>query len=155
MAVVLVGRVGLSPVMVGRADPLDRLAGLLEATEIGGGDLPIVALVSGEAGIGKTRLLREFAAAAPADVRVLTAQAQPGSIGRPFHAVAPLTPEADPATGAHEAVREAAAAGRAVLLVEDLHWADADSVAVLDAITQSPWPHLMVLGTASTGRWPR
>ncbi len=147
MADVLVGRVGLSPVMVGRADPLDRLAGLLEATEIGGGDLPIVALVSGEAGIGKTRLLREFAAAAPADVRVLTAQAQPGSIGRPFHAVAPLTPEADPATGPHEAVREAAAAGRTVLLVEDLHWADADSVAVLDAITQSPWPHLMVLGT--------
>ena len=76
-----------------------------------------------------------------------TAQAQPGSIGRPFHAVAPLTPDADPATGPHEAVREAAAAGRAVLLVEDLHWADADSVAVLDAITQSPWPHLMVLGT--------
>jgi DNA-binding CsgD family transcriptional regulator/tetratricopeptide (TPR) repeat protein len=144
---VLVGRVGLSPVMVGRSDPLDRLSDLLEAAEIGGGDLPIVALVSGEAGIGKTRLLREFAGRVPADVPVLTAQAQPGSIGRSYHAVAQLAPGSDAATAPLDAVQRAAEAGRAVLLVEDLHWADAESVAVLDAITQSPWPHLMVIGT--------
>lgn len=46
-----------SPVLIGREKELSRLQALLEA---GGG----VALVSGEAGIGKSRLIREFAARA-------------------------------------------------------------------------------------------
>lgn len=133
--------------MVGRSAALDRLGGLLEATEIGGGDLPVVALVSGEAGIGKTRLLREFVGMAPEDVTVLTVQAQPGSIGRSYHAVSQLAPGDDPATAPFARVEQAAQGGRTVLLIEDLHWADADSVSVIDAITQSPWPHLMVVGT--------
>ncbi len=137
--------------MVGRSDALDRLGGLLEASEIGGGDLPIVALVSGEAGIGKTRLLREFIETVPDDVTVLTVQAQPGSMGRSYHAVAQLAPGGDPATMPLERVQRAAESGRTVLLVEDLHWADAESVAVLDTITQSPWPHLMVIGTYRPG----
>src|SRR5918994_249780 len=45
----LVGRTGLSPVMVGRAAELDRLTGL-----VGARPDPAVALVAGEAGIGKT-----------------------------------------------------------------------------------------------------
>src|SRR4029453_6188720 len=44
----LVGRTGLSPVMVGRAAELDRLSGL-----VGARPEPTVALVAGEAGIGK------------------------------------------------------------------------------------------------------
>src|SRR5882724_1508926 len=47
----LVGRTGLSPVMVGRAAELDRLAQLLGARRT-----PSIALVGAEAGVGKTRL---------------------------------------------------------------------------------------------------
>jgi hypothetical protein len=53
----LAARTGPSPVMVGRAAELARLRELATAT----GD-PAVALVSGEAGIGKTRLVAELVA---------------------------------------------------------------------------------------------
>jgi hypothetical protein len=53
----LAARTGLSPVMVGRADELARLRSLAATT----GD-PAVALISGEAGIGKTRLVAELVA---------------------------------------------------------------------------------------------
>jgi ABC-type transport system involved in cytochrome c biogenesis ATPase subunit len=48
----LAARTGLSPVMVGRADELACLRSLAATT----GD-PAVVLISGEAGIGKTRLV--------------------------------------------------------------------------------------------------
>jgi hypothetical protein len=51
----LAARTGLSPVMVGRADELARLRELAITT----GE-PAVALISGEAGIGKTRLVAEL-----------------------------------------------------------------------------------------------
>ena len=50
----LAARTGLSPVMVGRAAELARLRELAATT----GE-PAVALISGEAGIGKTRLVAE------------------------------------------------------------------------------------------------
>ena len=84
------GRTGLSPVMIGRHGALSRLLGLIDAAEIVTGDSPEIALVSGEAGVGKTRLLREFTAALPNDVTVLAAQAQPGSMGRAFDVVGQL-----------------------------------------------------------------
>jgi DNA-binding CsgD family transcriptional regulator/tetratricopeptide (TPR) repeat protein len=151
VSAVLIGRVGLSPVMIGRSDPLERLNGLVEAAEVDAGDQPFVALVSGEAGIGKSRLLREFATALPSDVTLLAAQAQPASLGRPLHLVAQLAPagsaEADISQAAIDAVVAAASQQRTVLLVEDLHWADAASAAVIDAITQQACPKLVVVGT--------
>ena len=96
------GRTGLSPVMIGRHGALTRLLGAVEAAEIASGDGPEIALVSGEAGVGKTRLLREFIAALPVDVTVLVAQAQPGSMGRPFDVIGQL---ADGAADVAEAVR--------------------------------------------------
>ena len=54
----LAGRTGLSPVMVGRTSPLSRLTGLMTSSD----REPAVALVVGEAGVGKTRLLRELVA---------------------------------------------------------------------------------------------
>ena len=47
--------------LVGRADELDRLTGLLTETE---GGQPVVVLVSGDAGVGKTRLVTELGALA-------------------------------------------------------------------------------------------
>ncbi|MEO5724308.1 MAG: AAA family ATPase, partial [Ilumatobacteraceae bacterium] len=142
------GRTGLSPVMVGRRAALQRLIGLVDVAELGTADGPEIALVSGEAGIGKSRLLREFVAQLPPDVVVLNAQAQPGSLGRPFDVIGQLAPAGSaPSEGAKSTVGQAVHAGRTVLLVEDLHWADADSVHVLEQILLQPWPNLVVVGT--------
>jgi hypothetical protein len=70
----LAARTGLSPVMVGRADELARLRELVATT----GD-PAVALISGEAGIGKTRLVAELVATLPPTPPVLAGQGGAGS----------------------------------------------------------------------------
>lgn len=61
----------LAPTMVGRQQQLDALHGYLAQARAGQGQ---VVLIAGEAGVGKTRLLREFAraAAASGQVEVLT-----------------------------------------------------------------------------------
>ena len=142
------GRTGLSPVMIGRHPSLARLLGLVDAAEVRSSDGPEIALVSGEAGIGKTRLLREFIEALPGDVTVLTAQARPGSMGRPFDVVGQLGPAGDNSAATARAVLESAvAAGRTLLVVEDLHWADADSVHFLEQVCMQPWPQLVIVGT--------
>lgn len=142
------GRTGLSPVMIGRHPALNRLLGLVEAAEVRSGDSPEIALVSGEAGIGKTRLLREFVEALPADVTVLTAQARPGSMGRPLDVIGQLGPTGDNTVATARAILDAAVAkGRTLLVVEDLHWADADSVHFLEQVCMLPWPQLVIVGT--------
>jgi DNA-binding CsgD family transcriptional regulator/tetratricopeptide (TPR) repeat protein len=65
--------------MVGRASELVRLRRLAQTS----GD-PRVALVSGEAGSGKTRLVQELLADLPASTRAFTARAEEGAMGRPF-----------------------------------------------------------------------
>jgi len=65
----LAARTGLSPVMVGRADELARLRELATTT----GE-PAVALISGEAGIGKTRLVAELVATLSPALPVLAGQ---------------------------------------------------------------------------------
>ena len=145
---VLRGRTGLSPIMVGRNVALQRLRGLIDSAEVAALDAPEVALVSGEPGIGKTRLLRELLERLPADVTVLSAQAQPGSLGRPYDVIGQLAPQGvDPATGAAVTIEAAVAKGRTVLVVEDLHWADADSAHLIEHLAVRPWPQLVVIGT--------
>ena len=65
--------------MVGRQAEIERLGRLLE-----GGPAPAIALVGGEAGVGKTRLVRELIARLPEGTAVHAGQADPGSLGRPF-----------------------------------------------------------------------
>jgi DNA-binding CsgD family transcriptional regulator/tetratricopeptide (TPR) repeat protein len=142
------GRTGLSPVMIGRLPALTRLRGLVDAAEVASGDGPEIALVSGEAGIGKTRLLREFIDGLPTDVTVLTVQARPGSMGRSLDVIGQLGPTGDNSAATARAVVEAAVAtGRTLLVVEDLHWADADSVHFVEQVCMQPWPQLVIVGT--------
>ncbi|MFC5824226.1 helix-turn-helix transcriptional regulator [Nonomuraea insulae] len=72
----------VSPVFVGRGEELSALAAALDmAVEQG----PAVALVAGEAGIGKSRLLAEFARSLGPGVRVVGgACAELGSDGLPY-----------------------------------------------------------------------
>ncbi|HZD00317.1 MAG TPA: AAA family ATPase, partial [Actinomycetes bacterium] len=72
-----------SPVFVGRATELDRLMAALERAESG---RPAVALVAGDAGVGKTRLLTELAARAEqGGARVLVGGCmEVGDVGLPY-----------------------------------------------------------------------
>jgi DNA-binding CsgD family transcriptional regulator len=88
-----------SPVFVGRAAELERLCRALDrATD---GERPALRLVAGEAGIGKTRLIGEFAGRAEASgARVLAGDCmQLGETGLPYApfvgALRPLVHQAD------------------------------------------------------------
>ena len=87
---VLSGRVGMSPIMIGRARPFARLAGIVDAADVMTSEQPAVALVSGEPGIGKTRLVRELVESLPTRITTIGIIAQPGSMGRPLDAVTGL-----------------------------------------------------------------
>src|SRR5262245_15395848 len=68
----------MSQVMVGRDDELRRLAQLVDAGS------PCVAILAGEPGIGKSRLVQELLADLPVDMPALVGQADPGALSRPF-----------------------------------------------------------------------
>ncbi|WP_165492059.1 ATP-binding protein [Egibacter rhizosphaerae] len=184
------GRAGLSPIMVGREAELAALRALLGRVP-GDDGLPPVAVVGGEAGVGKTRLLRELCETT--DARVLAAQAQEGDAARPFallravlastvaaweafpdelrarehairHVLHPLLSLAPHHAGDHAAeapdeqhsaeefalaaaalLQHAVGEGPAVVVLEDLHWADAESIALWERLTVSPGlPALLV-----------
>jgi DNA-binding CsgD family transcriptional regulator len=154
--------------MVGRDAELRRLVRLAV------GSAPQVALVAGEAGIGKSRLVRELLDGLPADTRVLVAQADPGALGRPFgllldavDGLAPagsvddpapagsVDPDAlrilgDPGHSIVERLRAAAGivqvltAQPAVVVFEDLHWADPESTALFERIPDLTGRRLLV-----------
>jgi DNA-binding CsgD family transcriptional regulator len=173
---------GLSPVMVGRAAELARLRAL--AAMAAG---PQVALLAGEAGVGKTRLVAELVAGLGPGVPVLAGRADQGAPGRPFRllleAVEPavagwqavpaalaarseplrvllggtapgLEPSAERDYGPEELlrtavalVRELAGAGLAVVVFEDLHWADPQSVALFGRLALAADLPVLLVGT--------
>ena len=150
--------------MVGRTVELDRLVGLLAARPT-----PTVALVAGEAGIGKTRLVQELVRRAPDDIRVFAGQADPGTMGRPLEllldavagALAARSADGDDGRDgdpdvdslvatvrdADRAADERVRAGvdlvrllgrgaTTLVVFEDLHWADSESVAVFERLAE-------------------
>ncbi|WP_344253546.1 AAA family ATPase, partial [Pseudonocardia hydrocarbonoxydans] len=166
----------LSPLVGRRAE----LTALLSACGSGG-----VTLVTGEAGIGKTRILDEVAERVGGGAEVLRGHAVPGggpfrplveALVRaspprlatdpalvPFRAVlARLLPgwPVPPAAGAHvvdpvvvlgEAVTALlgvlAGTGPRVVLLDDLHWSDADTLAVLEYLAGTR-PPVRLIGAA-------
>ena len=143
----LVSRAGLSPVMVGRDAELEQLRRLAAAVSA-----PTVALIGGESGIGKTRLIAELVAAVPSGTTVLTCQAEPDGFDHPYRLLRGLVEERHPLAAAlaqrdpmarrraalaliRAAFRVPAAARRSatapLLIVDDLQWADPESLAVL------------------------
>jgi DNA-binding CsgD family transcriptional regulator/tetratricopeptide (TPR) repeat protein len=96
-----------------------------------------VVLVVGEAGIGKTALVRSFASAAGVPVHLGSCEplAVPAPLG-PLHDVAatlgdPIAEMSDPAAVARALLAAVAARGPVVVVVEDCHWADGATLDVL------------------------
>jgi DNA-binding CsgD family transcriptional regulator len=126
-------RTGIAMDLLERSSPLAELGGLLAATAAGGH----VALVAGEAGIGKSSLVRLFAERHAADARFLVGACDPLLTPR---ALGPLHDVARQAGGrlaellASGSPRERVFAAfldeldqrarRQVVVVEDAHWAD-------------------------------
>lgn len=115
-----------------RKGVLDALAALAAEAAGGGGRL---ALVAGEAGVGKTSVVRAFAAALPPERRALWGSCDPLSLPRPLgplvdvasglgDPVARLLALEVPRARLFAAVRDALQASPRVLVFEDVHWAD-------------------------------
>jgi ATP/maltotriose-dependent transcriptional regulator MalT len=158
----LVARTGLSPVMVGRAAELDRLRNLVGASTV-----PTVALIAGEAGIGKTRLVQELVDGVPDGTVVLAGQADPGSVGRPMELFLdalrrsdlaahpdlaeivddPTRPAEDRVRAGVGLVRQLISDGTGLVVFEDLHWADSESLAVFERLAEPDGGAMVVVGT--------
>jgi DNA-binding CsgD family transcriptional regulator len=143
--------------MIGRDSELRRLAQLAAA-----GDAE-VALIAGEPGIGKTRLVQELLATLPAGANVLVGNAEPGSLARPYEVLldaidgrpdvdeAKLAALSDPARSPVERlhaglaiVADLAGDAPAVLVFEDLHWADSESAALFERLADQSGPRLLI-----------
>ncbi|WP_244200407.1 helix-turn-helix transcriptional regulator [Micromonospora arborensis] len=150
-------RGGASPMMIGRESELRRLAQLASARE------PAVALIAGEPGIGKTRLVHELLTTVSAETVVLVGQAEPGSLSRPYEVLLDAIdgrPESDeeqlaaladsrrsPVERLHTGLAILAdliGDSPAVIVFEDLHWADSESAALFERIADQRGPRLLI-----------
>jgi len=143
--------------MIGRDRELRQLRKLVAARR------PGVAMIAGEPGVGKTRLVRELVAGLDADTVVLVGQAEPGSLSRPYEVLmdaldgragvdpALLAALADatrsPVERLHTGVRlvnELIGDRPAVVVFEDLHWADSESAALFERVADADGPRLLI-----------
>lgn len=142
--------------MVGRAAELDRLVRLVPTDPKA---TPAVALIAGEAGVGKTRLVAELVDRLAGQVPVLAGQADPGGLSRAFGLLLDALPDAPAEIGDRSrplderidagiaAVRDATAGAPAVLLFEDLHWADSESLTLFERLAEPDCGPLALVGT--------
>jgi DNA-binding CsgD family transcriptional regulator len=145
---------------VGREHELARLAEL--ADKVRAGD-PQVVCVRGQAGIGKTTMVRRFAAGLP-DFTVLVATASAAETGLDFGVLGQLVrrvPEptpllADPAAsplavGARllDLLGRLQTDGSVAIVVDDIQWADPASVQALGFVLRRIWAdHVLVIAVA-------
>ncbi|BAL89554.1 putative LuxR-family transcriptional regulator [Actinoplanes missouriensis 431] len=143
--------------MIGRESELRRLTQLASASE------PAVAIIAGEPGIGKTRLVQELLRTLPAETVVLVGQAEPGSLSRPYEVLldaidgragvdeqqlaALADPRHSPVERLHTGIAILAGLigdSPAVIVFEDLHWADSESAALFERIADQRGPRLLI-----------
>ena len=155
------------PPFIGRAHELAALHGWLDDAVDDG---PRAVLLSGEAGMGKTRLLDRFAASVVqrrSDVTVLratcyqdtqvpylplaTALRPIGDLASLLHPLGDDTPERGDArrlqlyVGAVDLVERAAADATLLLVIDDLHWADQGTLDLLGHLLHVVRPMMTVL----------
>ncbi|ATY13036.1 hypothetical protein CU254_23265 [Amycolatopsis sp. AA4] len=151
---------GTAPIVAGVRDA--ERAHLVSALEA----RPAFIVVEGLAGAGKSCLAAHaLAALGTRPDRVLTAYCGAESQRFPYHVATALFGNAGielaiPPDPVREALfprirRALARLGACVLLIEDLHWADAASLDLLRYVLRDPPPDLTVLGTRRTGARPR
>ncbi len=117
---------------------LEALTGALERARRGQGS---VVFVSGEAGVGKTSLVRTFCDGLDPRTAILTGACDPLSTPRPLGPLVDLSGDHGalsdlvrldaPPSDVFAALRDALAARATVLVLEDLHWADEATLDVL------------------------
>ncbi|MGQ0743538.1 MAG: ATP-binding protein [Acidimicrobiales bacterium] len=139
------------PVLVGRQAELKRLLAGLKSAGAGQGRTLII---SGDSGLGKTRLCRELASAAQSrgfDVHLGRASAAGSALAfHPLHGRAgtspPLGAESSPAGVAQAVLALENARQGTVVLLEDLHLADSFTLATLEILTDriAAYPVLVV-----------
>jgi DNA-binding CsgD family transcriptional regulator/tetratricopeptide (TPR) repeat protein len=129
-----------------RTEHLAMLAGMLTAvTETGSGR---VVFVAGEAGVGKTTLLRRFLEEVAGGPRILSGACDPLFTPRPLGAFFEIAEQADgeleslfedggkPYEFATALVRELRRRSPVVLVLEDVHWADEATLDVVRLIAR-------------------
>ena len=143
--------------MIGRESELRRLVRLASSRQ------PAVAIIAGEPGIGKTRLVHELLATLPSETVVLVGQAEPGSLSRPYEVLLDaiddhpgvdadrLAELADGRRSPTERLHTGLAIladligdAPAVIVFEDLHWADSESAALFERIADQRGPRLLI-----------
>ncbi|MDG4767521.1 LuxR C-terminal-related transcriptional regulator [Solwaraspora sp. WMMD406] len=136
---------------VGRAEELDRLSA---AATSGGRGL----ILSGSAGIGKSRLLREVVDKIPTDTYAAwSAAGSLSAAGLPFAGLSQVLPAEQPPgmsasallRWAVESLRQRAGGRRIVLAIDDAHLLDPSSAALTNLIARSG--QATVLGTLRSG----
>jgi DNA-binding SARP family transcriptional activator len=139
--------------LVGRADELARLAAAAGRERL--------ALVAGEAGAGKTALAEAFAAHVRAQGWTVAWGTSPDDDGLPaawpwttiLDALPGTAPEPDPVRARwHRAVAAHLGAHAPLLVVlDDLHWADEETLALLASLVREPLPpRVLLLATYRT-----
>jgi DNA-binding NarL/FixJ family response regulator len=157
-------RDGASQSMIGRDHELRQLTRLVASGR------PQVAIVGGEPGIGKTRLIQEFLPTLPEGTVVLVGHAEPGSLARPYELLldaidgagrlggrgmlgvdaevaALVDPGRSPVERLHAGlsiVARLVGEAPSVLVFEDLHWADSESAALFERLADRPGAHLLI-----------
>ncbi|MPZ28366.1 MAG: AAA family ATPase [Micromonosporaceae bacterium] len=160
--------------MIGRDHELRQLRQLVVASvrthtaEGGAGSAepaPQVAILAGEPGVGKTRLVQELLARLPPETVVLVGHAEPDSLARPYELLldaldaaggsdqAELAALTDPARNPVERLHTGLAIVSrlvgdrpAVIVFEDLHWVDSESAALFERLADQH-ARLLLVGT--------
>jgi DNA-binding CsgD family transcriptional regulator/tetratricopeptide (TPR) repeat protein len=122
-----------------RSRPLEELGRLTTEAASGRGRL---VLVGGEAGVGKTTLVRQFTSTVPARVRLLWGACDPLSLPRPLGPLVDVAPALGdafsrlldveaPRARLFATLRDVLGVSTHVLVLEDMHWADDASLDLL------------------------